>query len=276
MPPATINFWFEFGSPYSMISALRLLRALTGQTNPNSEQLQALSSCQLPNIDGVRIVYQPIFLGAVFKASGQQMLPKFQVPAKTKHLLHDVQRTLNLLGCPGFPSAQPSNWPPNTALAGRMAWMLAQGPAYVCALDKDTNISAKFEEDERPVKVLAEFVWRIFESEFITHEDIGDSKVLSRLWDVYVARSAMGSFEIPSGKRAVELASTNAVKSGFKDCTQAAIDCKLFGSPSFTTDDGDMYWGNDRLGEAVAHHRVRHLINQPHGYCTGSSNSANI
>ncbi|KAJ2653589.1 hypothetical protein IWW40_000283 [Coemansia sp. RSA 1250] len=274
--PATINFWFEFGSPYSMVSALRLLRALTGQPNPNSEQLQTLSSCQLPNMDGVRIVYRPVFLGAVFKAAGQQMLPNVQVPAKAKYLFHDVQRSLNLLGCPGFPSARPPSWPPNTALAGRMAWMLSQGPAYVCSLDQDTVDSSRPEDDERPVKVLAEFVWRVFESEFIAREDIGDSKVLCRLWDVYVAKPEMGNFAIPSGKRAIELANTDAVKSGFRSCTQAAIDCKLFGVPSFTTNDSDMYWGNDHLGEAVAHHRVRHLINQPHGYCTGSSNKANI
>ncbi|KAJ1839723.1 hypothetical protein LPJ70_004950, partial [Coemansia sp. RSA 2708] len=61
---ATVNFWFEFASPYSMVAALRLLRALTGRTSPNAEVLQGLGSCQLPDLSGVHIVYRPVFLGA--------------------------------------------------------------------------------------------------------------------------------------------------------------------------------------------------------------------
>ncbi|KAJ2456244.1 hypothetical protein EV183_000171 [Coemansia sp. RSA 2336] len=109
----------------------------------------------------------------------------------------------------------------------RMAWMLSQDIAYVCALDQ----------------VLTEFAWRVYEFVFITREDIGDFKVLSRLWDVYVVQSAMRNSAMLSGKRAVVLASTDAVKSGVKSCTQAAIDYKLFDAPPFTIDDGDMYWG---------------------------------
>ncbi|KAJ2135642.1 hypothetical protein IW136_004198 [Coemansia sp. RSA 678] len=269
---ASVSFWFEFGSPYSMISALRLLRALTGRTNP-SPDTHGLPSCQLPDLRDVSIVYRPILLPALFAASGQKTLPGAQVPAKGKYMFHDVRRTLSLLGCPGFPDRPHSNWPPNTVLAGRMAWMLAQGPSYVCALDTSGEPSTKLEQGA--LQVLAEFVWRVFEAEFIGGEDIGSPKVLERLWNVYVARAELGC-EMPSGERAVELASTSAVKDGYKGSTRAAIAGKLFGAPSFTTDDGDMYWGNDHLLEAVAHHKVRSLLDQPLGYCTKSAPSPHI
>ncbi|KAJ1859581.1 hypothetical protein GGH12_001028 [Coemansia sp. RSA 1822] len=264
---AAVNFWFEFASPYSMISALRLLRALTGRINPFVDS--GLPSCQLPDLTNVSIVYRPILLAAVFKASGQLTLPGVQVPAKGKYMFHDVQRTLSLLGCPGFPNRPHTNWPPNTVLAGRMAWMLAQGPSYVCALDRNAR-EPSTNKLEQGSKVLAEFVWRVFEAEFIGGEDIGSPKVLERLWNVYVARAELG-YEMPNGQRAVELASTDPVKDGYKSNTQVAIACKLFGAPSFTTDDGDMYWGNDHLLEAVAHHKVRSLLDQPQGYCTKSA-----
>ncbi|KAJ2312992.1 hypothetical protein IWW51_000611 [Coemansia sp. RSA 2702] len=266
---ATVNFWFEFASPYSMVAALRLLRALTGRTSPNAEVLQGLGSCQLPDLSGVHIVYRPVFLGAVFKAIGQQAMPNVQVPAKGKYLFHDVERTLNLLGCPGFPNKQPKHWPPNTALAGRMAWMLSQGPGYVCALDCADTSQSPARLQPAALKVLAEFVWRVYEAEFIASEDIGSPEVMARIWNVYVARSQLGDHAMPGGVRAVELAGSEAVKSGFKGSTQAAIDCKLFGAPSFTTEDGDMYWGNDHLLDACVHHRIRSLLNQPAGYCSG-------
>ncbi|KAJ2339616.1 hypothetical protein GGF43_006606, partial [Coemansia sp. RSA 2618] len=157
MPPATVNFWFEFASPYSMISALRLLRALTNRASP--DDLRGLPSSQLPDLDDVRVVYRPIFLGAVFKAIGQQALPNVQVPVKGKYMFHDVQRTLNLLGCPGFPSSRPKHWPPNPALAGRMAWMLAQGPEFVSALARGGDIAQSNAGGLQPdaTKVLAEF-----------------------------------------------------------------------------------------------------------------------
>ncbi|KAJ2503466.1 hypothetical protein GGH96_000256 [Coemansia sp. RSA 1972] len=259
------HFWFEFASPYSMISALRLLRALTGRTNPFVDT--GLPSCQLPDLTDIDIVYRPILLPAVFAASGLKMLPGVQVPAKGKYMFHDVQRTLRLLGCLGFPDRPHTNWPPNTVLAGRMAWMLAQGPSYVCALDRNTAPSTN-KLEQGPLKVLAEFVWRVFEAEFIGGEDIGSPKVLERLWNVYVAKADLGC-EMPSGERAVELASMDAVKDGYKGNTQEAIACKLFGAPSFTTD-GDMYWGNDHLLEACVHHKVRNLLGQP-GYCTKSA-----
>ncbi|KAI8325965.1 thioredoxin-like protein [Martensiomyces pterosporus] len=267
--PRTISFWFEYASPYSMITALRLFHAISQKAAPAAAS-RGLPSCEVPSLDGVRVVYRPIFLGAVFKAVGQQFLPNIQVPVKGSYMFHDVSRALTLLGCQGFPTAQPKGWPRNTALAGRMTWLLAQGPEYISSLDKDQEqrgvVSSELEASQ--TKVLSEFVWRVYEAEFIANEDIGDREVMSRLWDRFVVgESKANGDQVPDGKRAVELASAQAVKDGFRANGDAAVEEGVFGAPTFTTEDGDMYWGNDRLVEAVHHHEVCQKDGAFTGFC---------
>ncbi|KAJ2780023.1 hypothetical protein H4R18_003678 [Coemansia javaensis] len=269
---STLSFWFEYASPYSMISALRLLRALTGG---GGGSVPALGGCQVPDLGSVQVVYRPVFLGAVFKAAGQPALPNMSVPGKGRYLFHDVKRTLDLLGSPGFPSSRPAHWPPSTQLAGRMTWLLAQGLEYVGALDRGDAPEPRHAPVLLPAeqtRVLAEFVWRVFEAEFIAGDDIGQPEVLARLWDAHVAAGPDGSRRAPDGQRAVALAEQDAAKSGFRASTQAAIDHGLFGAPSFTTADGDMYWGNDRLIDAVTHHQVVAGNGASSGFCVAKAN----
>ncbi|KAJ1668346.1 hypothetical protein IW140_000350 [Coemansia sp. RSA 1813] len=274
MAPPTLTFWFEFASPYSMVSALRLFRALT--ISPGSAEAGAVHgrpSCQLPDLSKVDVVYKPIILGPVFKAAGQKMLPNVQVPIKGRYMFHDIERMLNILDCPGFPDTQPPSWPPNTVLAARMTWLLSQGPEYIHAAANGTKpITTGKQQDSELIKVLAEFVWRVYEAEFIANENIGDPKVIAKLWDRFVvprigSQDAVASAQMPDGKRAVDLANSQIVKDGLRSATQEAINHNLFGAPSFTTDDGDMYWGNDRLLDATAHYRIQGKVGRSSGFC---------
>ncbi|KAJ2709711.1 hypothetical protein H4R19_004112 [Coemansia spiralis] len=269
---SVVSFWFEFASPYSMITALRLVRALAAGDGAQAGDaaVRGLASCQVPDLAGVQIMYRPVTLFGLFKAVGQPALPNMQVPAKAQYLFHDVKRSLDLLGCPGFPSSRPPTWPPNTLLAGRMAWLLAQGPDFIRALDAGGEVPPAPTTAPLPLlqtAVLAEFVWRVYEAEFIAGQDIGSADVMARLWDKHVAGARN---DLPTGTRAVELASGDAVKSGVALNTQTAAGIGLFGAPSFTADDGAIYWGNDRLLDAVAHYRVRHMLTQPSGPATNT------
>ncbi|KAJ2372121.1 hypothetical protein GGI05_007689 [Coemansia sp. RSA 2603] len=218
----------------------------------------------------MRINYRPVSLGALFKAVGNQSLPNMAVPLKGQYLFHDVQRCLNLFGCPGFPNTRPSWWPRNTTLAGRMAWMLTQGPEYIRVLDSGRKPLAVMHGEQMQwahTAVVAEFVWRVFEASFIAGEDIGSAEVMGRLWDAFVARPGRAEEQaMPDGARAVVLANEDAVREGFKENTQEAVRAGVFGAPTFTTG-GDLYWGNDRLIEAVSHHSVVDKIAQNAGFC---------
>jgi 2-hydroxychromene-2-carboxylate isomerase len=57
-------------------------------------------------------------------------------------------------------------------------------------------------------------------------------------------------------ERPVEAAMTraqgDAIKSRLREQTADAQGHKIFGAPSFTTPDGELFWGNDRLEQAIA------------------------
>ncbi|KAJ2098099.1 hypothetical protein GGI03_002119 [Coemansia sp. RSA 2337] len=273
MSPATVSFWFEYASPYSMVTALRLLYALSPKRMPLSQAAASLMrgspSCEIPDLSSTNIVFRPISLGAVFKAVGQLALPNMAVPIKADYLFHDVARSMDTLGQPGFPLQKQANWPPNSASAGRMTWMLAQGTDYINSLNAESQVPVSGQAlDLAQTKVVAEWVWRVYEAQFISIEDIASPEVLAKLWDLYVYQpSKLDGRVVPEGLKAVELAQSDAVKGGFKNSTQEAIDHNLFGAPSFTTEDGDMYWGNDRLFDALFHHNVQDT-QKIGGFCT--------
>ncbi|KAJ2743512.1 hypothetical protein GGI20_003697 [Coemansia sp. BCRC 34301] len=280
MAPATVNFWFEFVSPYSMISALRLFYALNPKHAPAAAGLlRGSPSGEVPDLSDVNVVFRPISLGAVFKAAGQIPLPIMAIPIKGKYMFHDVARSLNALGQPGFPLTKPASWPPNSTVAGRMTWMLTQGVDYVNSLNSGSRVVAASPGQVLPLaqtKVIAEFVWRVYETEFMTSEDIGSPEVIAKLWDLHVCQaSKMDGRELPDGQQAVALAQGDVVKAGFKSSSQEAINNSLFGAPSFTTEDGDMYWGNDRLFEALVHRNVQDASTPKTGF-SAKNRGANL
>ena len=60
------------------------------------------------------------------------------------------------------------------------------------------------------------------------------------------------------GEEAIETvlaaARSDAIKARLRAQTEEAQRLGLFGAPSFTTADGELFWGNDRLEQAVRWH----------------------
>jgi len=50
----------------------------------------------------------------------------------------------------------------------------------------------------------------------------------------------------------LEAAASDAVKARLKEHVSQARARGVFGSPSFITADGELFWGNDRLEQALA------------------------
>jgi len=50
---------------------------------------------------------------------------------------------------------------------------------------------------------------------------------------------------------AVAASRTDVVKAELRRLTEEAEQLGLFGAPSFVTADGEIFWGNDRLEEAL-------------------------
>ncbi len=72
-----IDFYFDYGSPFSYLADTQL--------------------AELARRTGARIVYKPILLGAVLKATGNAS--PMAVPAKGKYMGTELQRGRSAMGC---------------------------------------------------------------------------------------------------------------------------------------------------------------------------------
>jgi 2-hydroxychromene-2-carboxylate isomerase len=95
---ASVEFWFEFGSTYSYLSAARI------------ESVAAAV--------GVPVLWEPFLLGPIFAEQGWDDSPFNVYPAKGRYMWRDVER---LCAKYRIPFARPSRFPRNGLLAARIA-----------------------------------------------------------------------------------------------------------------------------------------------------------
>lgn len=109
MTPASIDFYFDFSSPYGYFASTRI--------------------DELAERHGRAVVWRPMLLGAVFKITGQQ--PLSTVPLKNTYMAHDLARTAKLLN---VPYKLPTKFP---------AGMQAPSRAFYWVGDKDRDLAKK-------------------------------------------------------------------------------------------------------------------------------------
>ncbi len=97
--PATLQFWFEFASTYSYLSAMRI---------------EALAQDL-----GVRIEWRPFLLGPIFKKQGWETSPFNLHPAKGLYMWRDMERQCERYG---LPFCMPVPFPQASLLAARIAF----------------------------------------------------------------------------------------------------------------------------------------------------------
>jgi 2-hydroxychromene-2-carboxylate isomerase len=98
MPSAVLEFWFEFASTYSYLSAMRI-ETLASQA-------------------GVTVHWKPFLLGPIFQAQGWTTSPFNIYPAKGRYMVRDIER---LASERGLAFALLSKFPQNGLLAARLA-----------------------------------------------------------------------------------------------------------------------------------------------------------
>jgi 2-hydroxychromene-2-carboxylate isomerase len=98
MMTASVEFWFEFGSTYSYLSAARIENVATAA--------------------GVPVLWEPFLLGPIFAEQGWDDSPFNVYPAKGRYMWRDVER---LCAKYRIPFAKPSRFPRNSLLATRIA-----------------------------------------------------------------------------------------------------------------------------------------------------------
>jgi 2-hydroxychromene-2-carboxylate isomerase len=164
---------------------------------------------------GVELRWRPFLLGPIFKAQGFETSPFNLYPLKGKYMLRDMARWSEVLRLAKF--VLPKTFPAHPLAASRVA----------LALD----------DAARP-----DFTRAVYRAEFSEGKDIADpatlDEVLKRLGHDPAATIAK------SGEQ--------AVKDRLRADTDEAAKLGIFGAPDFVTEDGELFWGNDRLEQALA------------------------
>lgn len=117
-----IDFWFEFASSYSYLSAMRI-------ENVTKES-------------GVKFNWKPFLLGPIFKSQGWDTSPFNIYPTKGRYMWHDIERLSNKYG---IPFKRPSVFPRNSVLAARIG-CIAQSEGW-CPEFSRAVFRANFSED---------------------------------------------------------------------------------------------------------------------------------
>ena len=89
---------------------------------------------------------------------------------------------------------------------------------------------------------IAAFSRAVFDANFARDQDISD---VGRLGEI------LAEIDMP-GAAVLERAQTPEVKEALKAQTDEAHGLGVFGAPSFTTADGELFWGFDHMDAALA------------------------
>lgn len=163
---------------------------------------------------GVGVRWRPFLLGPIFKAQGWDNSPFNLYPAKGRYMWRDLARVCDDLA---LPFTRPAVFPQNTILASRVALVgLVQG----------------WGED---------FCRAAYACEFGDGRDLGEPDVIAGVL------TALGQ-DAPAVMAAAQ---SDAIKGALRAQTDEAACLGIFGAPSFTTADGELFWGNDRLEDAL-------------------------
>ena len=185
----SVEFYFDLGSPYSYLAYYRLL--------------------QMAEQQEIQIVYKPILLGGVFKATGNRS--PIEIPVKGVYSILDMQRWAEYYQ---IPMQMNPHFPMNTLTLMRIL----------------TGVQLlHLEKFEQVLKLL-------FDGMFGTPQNLNEPTVLAEVLK-------------PSGFSVEDIMSmvqSDVVKQKLITETEQAIQRGIFGAPTFFVGD-EMYWGQDRL-----------------------------
>ena len=165
---------------------------------------------------GVTVRWRPFALGPIFKQQGLPLDSPFNwQPAKGRYMWHDVERLCAGLG---LPFRKPDPFPQPSLLAARIALIgLPQG----------------WGED---------FARAVYRAEFVDGRQIGEAVVMAEI---------LRGLDLDAAT-ILARAQGEAIKAELRGATEQAQRLGIFGAPSFITEDGELFWGNDRLEQALA------------------------
>jgi 2-hydroxychromene-2-carboxylate isomerase len=163
---------------------------------------------------GVEVNFRPFLLGPIFKAQGWNTSPFNLYTAKGRNMWRDLERICADMALPFRP---PAPFPQNSLLAARVA-LLGQSESWG-----------------------EEFCVEVFRAQFGEGRQIDDAATLTEI----IARLDIAAEPV------LAAAQSDGNKARLRAQTEDAQRRGVFGAPTFTTADGELFWGNDRLERAL-------------------------
>jgi 2-hydroxychromene-2-carboxylate isomerase len=182
---------------------------------PPATRIEAVAAAS-----GVAVRWRPFLLGPILQAQGWMTSPFVLYPIKGRYAWRDVERICAELS---LPFRRPQAFPQSGLLAARVALVgLRQPPG-----------EASWAED---------FCRAVYRAEFAEARRIDQPQTIRDiLFDLKV-----------NPEQILAAAQTNEIKDALRAQTAEAQRLEIFGAPTFITQDGELFWGNDRLESAIA------------------------
>jgi 2-hydroxychromene-2-carboxylate isomerase len=174
----------------------------------------AMRVAPLAKAGGVSLRWRPFLLGPIFKAQGWATSPFNLYPAKGRNMWRDVER---ICATQGLPFVRPKTFPQNTVLTARVALV---------------GLTEGWGED---------YCRAVYLAEFGSGRDIGEEAAIADILEGLKQNV----------DTVLERAQSAEIKSQLRTETEMAQQLGIFGSPSFVTASGELFWGNDRLEAAL-------------------------
>jgi 2-hydroxychromene-2-carboxylate isomerase len=162
----------------------------------------------------VPLIWKPFLLGPLFRRQGWSDSPFNLNPVRGTYMWRDVERHCALYG---LPFMRPSRFPRQSLHAARIACLASSEPW------------------------LPEFSRAVYVANFGEDRDIAEPALLALILD------RLGQ----DGARWVSRAGEAESKERLRRQTEEAWSAGVFGAPTFLVD-GEVFWGNDRLDQALA------------------------
>ena len=169
----------------------------------------------LADAAGIAVRWRPFLLGPIFRQQGWDNSPFNLYPAKGRYMWRDLDRVCGRLG---LPFRRPDPFPQPSLLAARLAHV---------GLDEGWGEG---------------FCRAVFAAEFGQGRAIGEETTMREL----LAGLAVAP------EPALVRARSDEIKERLRAATAEAERLGVFGAPSFVCAYGELFWGHDRMVEALA------------------------
>ena len=163
---------------------------------------------------GVKVIWKPFLLGPIFKSFGWNTSPFVLQKEKGEYMWNDMVRQCRKYD---LPWTRPTTFPRSAVLPLRVALIGAEQPW------------------------MGEYCKRIMLNNFAKDRDINSQETVGEV----LAQLGLPAAEIINNAQAEQ----NKLR--LREQTEAAKARGIFGAPTFFVR-GEMFWGNDRLDDALA------------------------